>query len=165
MLDLVRAGCVAAIRQLAAVLLIGLAVFALTKVRVFIGTGHPIYAVQAGDQVSLFFAYADVLTAIAVISTCNRASQKTADSIRGASRLMFPTDPSRAADILQSLLWVPTAGFAVLALRPPPSILIQACNYIGFSWMAGIGWSGVMSVCMAVFGANARAASRASRGS
>ena len=162
MLKLLRAGYVAAIRQIAAVLLIALAVVTLTKIGV-LGVGHPIPRVQTGDQESLLFAYADVLTAIAVISTCDRSSLQTADSIRRASRLMNPADPNRAADILQSLLWIPTAGFAILTLAPPPSVLIEACNCIGLSWVVGISWPGVMSICMAAFGANARAASRAAR--
>ena len=161
MLKLLRAGYVAAIRQIAAVFLIALAVVTLTKIGV-LGVGHPIPRVQTGDQESLLFAYAD-LTAIAVISTCDRSSLQTADSIRRASRLMNPADPNRAADVLQSLLWIPTAGFAILTLTPPPSVLIEACNCIGLSWAVGISWSGVMSICMAAFGANARAASSAAR--
>lgn len=161
MLKLLRAGYVAAIRQIAAVFLIVLAVVTLTKIGV-LGVGHPIPRVQTVYQESLLFAYADVLTAIAVISTCDRSSLQTADSIRRASRLMNPADPNRAADVLQSLLWIPTAGFAILTLTPP-SVLIEACNCIGLSWVVGISWPGVMSICMAAFGANARAASRAAR--
>jgi hypothetical protein len=162
MLNLLRAGYVAAIRQFAAVCLIGLLVVTFTKIRIFEAV-QAIHTAQTGDPVSMFFAYADVLTAIAVMLTCDRSSLQTADSIRRASRIMYPTDPNRAADILQTLLWIPTAGFAVLALKPLPNALIDACNSVGFSRAMEVSWPGAMSICMAAFGANARAASRASR--
>jgi hypothetical protein len=162
MLNLIRAGYVAGGRQFAAVLLIALAVVMLIKIRT-VGAGHPMQAVQTGNQLSLFFAYADILAAIAVISTCNQSILQTADALRRASRLIYPTDPSRAADILQSLLWVTAAGFAIMTLKPPPSVLAGICNELGLCWVVRVGWPGIMSICMAAFGANARAASRASR--
>jgi hypothetical protein len=163
MLSLARAGYVAAGRQFAAVLLIALAVVTLIEIRM-VGAGHPMEAFHTESQLSLFFAYADILAAIAVISTCNQSILQTADALRHASRLMYPTDPSRAADILQSLLWITAAGFAIMTVKPPPSALAGICNEIGLCWGVRAGWPGVMSICMAAFGANARAATRASRG-
>ena len=154
--NLVRAGYVAAIRQFAAVLVVGLIIIILTKFRVFGG--------QAGGQISLFFAYADILIAIGVISTCDRSSMQTAKSIRRASRTMQPTDPNRASDVLRSFLWILTAGCAILTLTPPPTLLVQACSYAGLPRVAWIGWPGAMSICVAALGANARAATRAFAG-
>jgi len=104
MLQLFRAGYVAAIRQLVVVLFMGTAVIVLMRFG-FITPVRPIDvgdAPAAGDvfsRISLFLSSSDVLTAIAVALTCERSIVRTSESLRRASRLMDSTNPNHAADL------------------------------------------------------------------
>ena len=102
-----------------------------------------------------------LLIALGVALTSDRFVNFTAARIRLASRLMHPTETDHATKSLLTQLTLASIGLAVLALRPPPNLLIAAAGYLGCGWVASVAWSGMMSVAAAGFGANAQAARRA----
>jgi hypothetical protein len=57
-------------------------------------------------------------------------------------------------------LWFAAFGFAALTLGPPPSLIVELGWTLGYFDAASIIWSGMMSVCVAGFGANAQAAAQ-----
>jgi hypothetical protein len=85
----------------------------------------------------------------------------TAVQIRQASRHMNPAKSDHAAKILMVQLCLSAIGFVMVAYRPPPGLLIETCRYFGCSWAASIIWPGMMSIGVASFGADARAARNA----
>ena len=101
-----------------------------------------------------------LVIALGVALTSDRFVDFTAAHIRLASRLMRPTEPDHATKSLLTQLTLASIGFAVLALRPPPAPLLDAVSG-GCVWAASVTWSGVMSIAVAGFGANAQAAKRA----
>jgi hypothetical protein len=103
----------------------------------------------------------DLLTALGVALTGNRFVDRTAIRLRQASRRLCPKDPDHAARALLVQLWIATACFAVLALRSPPVALIQVASGLGCAAAASFVWPGMMSIGVAVFGANAQAAAKA----
>ena len=102
-----------------------------------------------------------LLMALGVALTSDRFVDFSAARIRLASRLMRPTVPDHATKSLLTQLTLASIGLAVLALRPPPDLLIVATRYFGPGWVASAAWSGMMSAAAAGFGANAQAAKRA----
>ena len=99
-----------------------------------------------------------LLTAVGVAATRHRFVELTAERIRRASRLMNHSDPDRAANTLMILLWFAAMGFAAVALGSPPSFLTELGWQLGPFDAAPIIWSGMMSIGVASFGANAQAA-------
>ena len=99
-----------------------------------------------------------LVTAVGVAATRHRFVDLTAGRIRRASRLMNHSDPDRAAKTLTISLWFAALGFAVVSLSPPPSLLMEQGWHLGFFDAAPIIWSGIMSVGVPSFGANAQAA-------
>jgi hypothetical protein len=97
-------------------------------------------------------------TAVGVALTRHRFVDSTAGRIRRASGLMNRSSPDRAANTLTIALWFAAMGFAALSLRAPPSILTAQGWYLGCFEAAPIIWSGMMSLAVAGFGANAQAA-------
>jgi hypothetical protein len=71
---------------------------------------------------------------------------------------MNPSDPDRAAKTLTISLWFAAMGFAAVSLSSPPSLLMEQGWHLEFFDAAPIIWSGIMSVGVASFGANAQAA-------
>lgn len=102
-----------------------------------------------------------LLIALGLAMTGNRFIDFTATRIRLASRLLRPIEPDHATKSLLTQLTLASIGTAVLALRPPPDLLIATARYLGSSWVALAAWSGMMSVAAAGFGASAQAARRA----
>ena len=102
-----------------------------------------------------------LLIALGVALTGDRFIDFTAARIRLASRLMRPIEPDHATKSLLTQLTLASVGMAVLALRPPPDLLIATARYLGSAWIASAAWSGMMSAAVAGFGANAQAARRA----
>jgi len=82
----------------------------------------------------------------------------TAARIRRASRLMNPSDPDRSANTLMISLWFTAMGFGAVTLGSPPSFLTEQGWHLGYFDAAPIIWSGMMSIGVASFGANAQAA-------
>jgi hypothetical protein len=98
--------------------------------------------------------------ALVIALTNNPVVYFTAERIRLASYLMRPTEPDYATKSLLTQLTLASIGFAILALRPPPAPLLEAVSP-ECAWAASVTWSGLMSVAVAGFGANAQAAKRA----
>ncbi|UDL90677.1 hypothetical protein LGH82_04920 [Mesorhizobium sp. PAMC28654] len=98
--------------------------------------------------------------ALVIALTNNPVVYFTAERIRFASHLMRPSDPDYATKSLLTQLTLASIGFAILALRPPPTALLDAVSG-GCAWAASVTWSGFMSIAVAGFGANAQAAKRA----
>jgi hypothetical protein len=103
----------------------------------------------------------DLLTAVGVALTGNRFIDATAMLLRRASGCMCPTAPNGAAKTLLVQLWIASAGFAALALRSPPVALVELSTNLGWAAAASFAWPGVMSIGVAIFGANAQAAAKA----
>jgi hypothetical protein len=70
----------------------------------------------------------DLFLAIGIALTRNRFIDETARRIREAARRSYPLAPDRACKALFVQLWATSAGLAVLALRPPPGLLIEAVD-------------------------------------
>jgi hypothetical protein len=103
----------------------------------------------------------DLFLAVGIALTRNRFIDETAGRIREAARRFYPPAPDRACKALFIQLGATSAGLAVLALRPPPGLLIEAADTWGWGPAVMLIWPGVMSVGVAAFGANAHAAGRA----
>jgi hypothetical protein len=99
-----------------------------------------------------------LLTAVGVAATRHRFVDLTAERIRRASRLMNLSDPDRAANTLMISLWLAAIGFAAVSLGPPPSFLTAHGWHLAYFDAAPIIWSGMMSIGVASFAANAQAA-------
>jgi hypothetical protein len=99
-----------------------------------------------------------LVTAVGVAATRHRFVDLTAGRIRRASRLMNHSDPDRAANTLTISLWFAAMGFAAVTLSSPPSFLTEQGWHLGSFDAAPIIWSGIMSLGVASFGANAQAA-------
>jgi hypothetical protein len=112
-------------------------------------------------SISPLLTWIYLLTALGVALTSNRFVDFTTARIRGASRLMRPTEPDHATKTLLVQLWLAAIGFAVLALRSPPDSFVEAGRYYGFTCAASIAWPGIMSIGAASFGASAQAAKKA----
>jgi hypothetical protein len=98
-----------------------------------------------------------LLTALGVALTRHRLVDLAADRVRHASRLMNRSDPDRAANTLMVSLWFMAMGFGAVTLSSPPSLTEQGWHLGNFD-AAPIIWSGMMSIGVASFGANAQAA-------
>lgn len=117
---------------------------------------------DAGPLLALpLLTWVYILTAFGAALTDGRFVTRTAAQIRQASRLTKPAKPDDAAKSLMAQLCLSAMGFVVVAFSPPPGLLIDACHYFGRSWAAAIIWPGMMSVGVASFGVNARAARNA----
>jgi len=98
-----------------------------------------------------------LLTALGVALTRHRLVDLAADRVPHASRLMNRSDPDRAANTLMVSLWFMAMGFGAVTLSSPPSLTEQGWHLGNFD-AAPIIWSGMMSIGVASFGANAQAA-------
>lgn len=77
-----------------------------------------------------------LLIALGVALTGDRFIDFTAARIRLASRLMRPIEPDHATKSLLTQVTLASVGMAILALRPPPDLLIAAARYLGPGWIA-----------------------------
>ena len=156
MLRLFQAGVIAALMQCIAILLATLLIFSYAH--------HRIENLQmpADDPTVLslisLLQLIYLLTAVGVAATRHRFVDLTAARIRRASRLMNPSDPDRAANTLMISLWFTAMGFGAVTLGSPPSFLTGQGWHLGYLDAAPIIWSGMMSIGVASFGANAQAA-------
>src|ERR1700678_2697594 len=156
---LFRAGLVAASAQILAV--------AVAIVAVAIALRHGLVIPASGAAESelqsavRLLPWIDLVLAVGIALTRNRFVDETAGRIREAARRFYPPAPDRACKALFVQLWAASAGLAVLALRPHPGFWIAAADTWGWGAVVMLIWSGVMSVGVAAFGANAHAAGRA----
>lgn len=160
MLRLFHAGLVAAARQLLAVIAVTLSIILLSRhglLGPFKATGMKVGHVL----VSPLLSWSYLLTAANSALTNRQVADSTAARIRDASRRMCPTTPHQVIKKLMVHLWLAAAGLAVLTLLPAPAILVVATGHLGCEATAAVGWPALMSIGVAYFGANARAAQRA----
>ena len=158
MLRLFQAGVTAACMQCLAILLVTFLIFSYVHRRI------ESLEVPADDPKILslipLLQLIYLLTAVGVALTRHRFVDLTAERIRRASLLMNRSDPDRAANTLMISLWFTAFGFAALTLGSPPSILTELGWHLGYFDAAPIIWSGMMSIGVASFGANALAAAQ-----
>ena len=156
---LFRAGLVAASAQILAVAVATVAVtIALRRGLVIPASGAAESELQSAVRL---LPWIDLVLAVGIALTRNRFVDETAGRIREAAQRFYPPAPDRACKALFVQLWATSAGLAVLALRPPPGLSMQAADTWGWGAAAMLIWPGVMSVGVAAFGANAHAARRA----
>jgi hypothetical protein len=156
---LFRAGLVAASAQILAVAVATVAVaIALRHGLVIPASGAAESEVQSAARL---LPWIDLFLAVGIALTRNRFVDETAGRIREAAQRFYPPAPDHACKALFVQLWATSAGLAVLALRPPPGLLIEAADTWGWGAAVMLIWPGVMSVGVAAFGANAHAAGRA----
>jgi hypothetical protein len=163
MIRLFQAGLVAACAQFIAAALATLFAFLAARYGLISPTlakicpdAEPLPASNPPLLIWIFF-----LTAIGIALSSGRFVDFTAAHIRRASRLMRPVEPDHATMALLVQLWLAAIGFAILTLRPPPDVWIELGRNVGAACAASIVWSGVMSIGLASFGANAHAARKA----
>ena len=154
MLRLLQAGLIAACGQLVAVVIVTLSASQFLPDNFIDQSG-----LIAGSPV---FTWAYLLIAIGFALTSNRFVNLTADRFRRASRLI---GERRAAKMLAFQFGISAILFGTLALRSPPEFLMDGLHYVGGGSAASTVWAGVMSVCVACFGAIAHSAFKAHRGS
>jgi hypothetical protein len=156
---LFRAGLVAAAAQILAVAVATVAVaIALRHGLVIPASGGAESEVQSAVRL---LPWIDLFLAVGIALTRNRFVDETAGRIREAARRFYPPAPDHACKALFVQLWATSAGLAVLALRPPPGLSIEAADTWGWTAAAMLIWPGVMSVGVAAFGANAHLAGKA----
>lgn len=102
-----------------------------------------------------------VLLAAGVALTKHRYVMLTSRRIRHASRQMSSSEPELAASTLAICLTFASIGCAAVGLHSPPAILLSVDWHLGASAAVPIAWSGLMSLGVAGFGANAYAAADA----
>jgi hypothetical protein len=158
MLRLFQAGVTAACMQCLAILLATLLIFSYAHHRIE-NLQVPAYDPTVRSLIPLLqLIY--LLAAVGVAATRHRFVDLTAARVRRASRLMNPSDPDRAANTLMISLWFTAMGFAAVTLGSPPSFLTEQGWHLGYFDAAPIIWSGMMSIGVAGFGANAQAAAQ-----
>jgi hypothetical protein len=161
MLRLCQAGLIAAGYQTIAVVSIALAILLLAGHGI---DARPGLAEAPNGSGSLWnpagplASWANLLTAFGVIFTNNRHVEDTARYIRHATRLLNPTVPDQTTIALLVQFWLVSVAFVICALKPSPDFFIQVGDRLGCAWVASIVWPGMMSIGLAGFGANARAA-------
>jgi hypothetical protein len=158
MLRLFQAGVIAALMQCIAILL--------ATLLIFVYAHHRVENLQVPADDPTFLSLIPLLqliylvAAVGVAATRHRFVDLTAERIHRASRLMNHSDPDRAANTLMVSLWFAAMGFAAATLGPPPSFLTEQGWHLGPFDAAPIIWSGMMSIGVASFGANAQAAAQ-----
>jgi hypothetical protein len=157
-LRLFQAGAIAALMQCLAILAATLLIFSYAHHRI------EDLQIPAGDPtvVSLIplLQLSYLLTAAGVAATRNRFIDSTAARIRRASRRINPSDPDRTANTMVISLWFTAMAFAALTLGSPPAFLTTLGWHLRYFDAAPIIWSGMMSVGVVGFGANAQAAAQ-----
>jgi hypothetical protein len=157
-LRLFQAGAIAALIQCLAILLTTLLILSYAHHRIEdlqIPAGDPTVA-----SLIPLLQLCYLLTAAGVAATRHRFIDSTAACIRSASRRINPSDPDRAANTMVISLWFTAMGFAALTLGSPPGFLTTLGWHLRYFDAAPIIWSGMMSVGLAGFGANAQAAAQ-----
>jgi hypothetical protein len=158
MLRFLEAGFIAGARQLLAVILITSAVFLAVSERALLeSVSVSVSEPELWPSVPVLLTWTYLLTAIGLALTEDHHLDLTAKRIRHATHLLGEEHPSKA---LASQLTIAAVLFACLALRPPPQLLIDLCQYAGYLLAAPVVWAGIMTTAVAFFGASAHAAMR-----
>jgi len=154
MVRFLRAGLVAAIYQIFAVVVVTvLAAF-------LISPSDPArLAIDSGAISFLRWAY--LIVAVGCALTVGKHTEITAERFSHASNLVHLSS-SRSllvALIAQSVICV--VALAILALGLPPDLIVNGVELFGGALLVRIGWPATLSVGVALFGANALAAYKA----
>lgn len=157
MLRLLEAGLIAGMRQLLAIILITSIAFLASEKIMFESASGFLSHLEISRSASPVVTWTFLLTAVGFAFTQNRTLMLTAKRIRHATRLLGGEHKSVS---LAGQLVIATLVFALLALRPPPSFLIDACQYAGCLPATPVVWTGMMTTAVAFFGASAHAAIR-----
>jgi hypothetical protein len=164
MLRLLHAGIIAAGYQLLAVVLITVAVSLLAQHGIIDWPGLSELS-NGTDSLSIladpFVCWTYILTALGIIFTDHQYIGITARRICYASHLLNPSKPAQATNVLLAQLWLTSIGFVALVLKSPPDLFLEVGRRLGCDWIALVAWPGIMSIGLASFGSNARAAHKA----
>jgi hypothetical protein len=164
MLRLFQAGLIAAGYQLLAIVLITVAVSLLALHGIIDWSGLSELSNET-DWLSIpadpLVCWAYILTALGIIFTDHRYIEITARHICYASRLLDPSKPAQATNVLLAQLWLTSIGFVALVLKSPPDLFVEVGRRLECDWIALVAWPGIMSIGLASFGSNARAAHKA----
>ena len=163
MLRLMQAGLLAGSLQAFIV------VAATIAVTLFFECGQPIPALETvgslPEQLLMglvpFVTWSELATALGLALTANRYVDDSAARLRQASRRFHSAAPDHAVKALLVQLCIASAGFAALALRPPPDLLTETAGALECTALAALVWPGLMSIGVAAFGANAHVAAKA----
>jgi hypothetical protein len=157
MLRFLEAGFIAGARQLLAVILVTWAVLLAVSEKVLLENVSVLGSEpELWPSVPVLLTWTYLLTAVGFALTEDHRLDLTAKRIRHATHLLGG-DSSHA---LASQLTIAAVLFAYLALRPPPLLLIDLCQYAGYLLAAPVVWAGIMTTAVAFFGASAHAAMR-----
>src|SRR5215208_2943899 len=128
MLRLFQAGLIAAGYQLLAVILIAVAVPLLALHGIIGRSGLPELS-NGTDSLSIpadpLLCWAYILTALGIAFTDHQYIEITARHICYASRLLNPSKPAQATNVLLAQLWLTSIGFVALVLKSPPDLFVE----------------------------------------
>jgi hypothetical protein len=157
MLRFLEAGLIAGARQLLAVILITSGVFLAVSEKAVLENASALPS-EPGlwPSIPILLTWTYLLTAIGLALTEDHRLILTAKRIHHAAHLLGEQHPKALA----SQLAIAAVLFACLALRSPPELLIDLCQYAGYLLAAPVVWAGVMTTAVAFFGASAHAAMR-----
>lgn len=99
----------------------------------------------------------DLLTAVFLSLVRNRHVEITVARLREACRQINKSKLDRVAVVLLTQLILAAAGCAILAMKMPPTFLLKMGASFGGVGYGGAIWPAVMSIGIAIFGANAHA--------
>lgn len=155
---LFHAGVVAALQQFAMVVL-AVSSFALLS---RYDLTRPMLVDRADHVgVSPLLSWACLLLAVNAALTRRRVMARTAARIRQISHGMNPAAPNAVTRELLVRVWLAAIAMAVLTLVAPPHIVVAAADLPGWPMKAAVGWSALMSIGVAGFGAVGFAARQA----
>ena len=113
---------------------------------------------EMGVSYATLVAWSDILIAVCLSMIRTRQVDLTARRLKDGFRRLSPRDPDRAASSLLVLLSLTSSGLAVLAIRPPPGLVLSLGSTLGSAGYGALAWPATMSIGVAAFGANAHAA-------
>ncbi len=148
-----RAGAFAAWWQFVAVISITLAFVVASLCHVIEG--------DLGSRWLPLLAATYVIFAGGFATSTDRSLVLTARRIYLASQSNDANETNKLSERLATLLVLASILVALIALRTPPTRLIETRQRLGWGGLAWVVWSGSLSVAVAWFGANAHAAVRA----
>jgi|SRR5689334_10577314 hypothetical protein len=154
MVHFLRAGIVAAIYQIFAVVIVTI------LAALLISPSDPV-RLASEPRLFLFLRWAYLIVAVGCALTVGKHTKIAAERFSHASNTGYLSSSRSllAALITQSVICV--VALAILALRTPPGLIVDGVKLFGGALLARVGWPATLSIGVAVFGANALAAYKA----